>query len=132
MKKWVTLIVLTVFLVLAAWLSAPLFGKDLLALQGREATQLLLRLVGVLGLQYVPLLLLSALCKRWWWPAAVVFGFLSLSIAGAGGTGFALVLLLAVPYLASLLSIYAPRIAIDGDGIRIEPLNSDDAKSFWD
>lgn len=131
-KKWIALILLTVLLALAAWLSSPLFGKDLFELEGRETTQLFLRLVGVIALQYVPLILLSFACKRWWWPVAVVLALLSLAIAGAGGTGLALVLLLAAPYLASLLSVFAPRIVIDGDGIRLEPLNSDDAKSFWD
>ncbi len=113
-------------------LSLAMFNKDVLNAEGGETLGYLARLAAMIALQYIPLFIFSLVYRRWWWVIAVLVLPLGFMIGSAGGFNATLVVLLAAPFAASLLSLFAPRLSFSSSGPSGETLNSQHAKSFWD
>ena len=131
-KRILILVLLTATFGASLVLSLAMFNKDVLNAEGGETLGYLARLAAMIALQYIPLFIFSLVYRRWWWVIAVLVLPLGFMIGSAGGFNATLLVLLAAPFAASLLSLFAPRLSFSSSGPSGETLNSQHAKSFWD
>ena len=130
-KKAIALLIVALSFGISLFHSLPMVGHDVLNEGGRETLGYLVRIAAILALQYLPLFAVSFLGRRWWWVIAVAALPLAFMIGSTGGFDATLVILLALPFAASVLSLFSPRLSLS-IGVSGERSNSDDARSYWD